>query len=312
MPLPPEAEAVREELERAYREVQAQQIAELERIAGDPNQRRYRARLEEQGRAVAQALDEVDVQARQWASTRLPEVYQFGAMEAAEATGRPYAWTQIHREAVAEIASDTYRDLLASSQFVRRDVKRFVREAVRARVNYAVIGGETSTQAARRLTRDLRERGVKGVRYSNGALHTIEDYADTVLRTQVAKAHNFGVLNHGRASGVRYARASDGLDCGLQSHQGSPKVAGMVFPLDTALSYPSSHPRCARSWSLEPLIRTDADAAAARQYTPEEQEHLALEERERARTRTVTGRLNQRERARRARLRARQERLRAG
>jgi hypothetical protein len=38
--IPPEADAIREELQRSYESVQAELVAELERIAGDPNQAR--------------------------------------------------------------------------------------------------------------------------------------------------------------------------------------------------------------------------------------------------------------------------------
>jgi hypothetical protein len=311
MAQPPEVDAISEELARAYREVQANQISELERIAGDPNQARYRARLTEQSRAVSQALDETDLQARRWSATRLPEAYQLGAKSAAAATRAPFAWSQIHVEAVAEIATTTYSDLLKATRFVRRDVKRFVREAVRERTNASVIGGRTSTQAGRDLAKLLEDRGVKAIRYSNGALHTLRDYSDTVLRTSTAMAHNLAVINHSTASGVRYFAISDGLDCGWSAHNDSDLAAGSVRTLEEVSSYPISHPRCARTISPLPLVTTPDEAKAARQYLPDEQERLASAERERAKVRTVTGRLTASERDRRAASRRRESRLKA-
>jgi hypothetical protein len=309
--LPPEVKAVADRMADAYREVQENQLSELQRIAADPNQARYRARLTEQSRAVSQALDEVDTQAQRWASTRLPEVYQAGAESAAAATGKPYTWTKIHTEAVAEIAAETYSDLLKATRFVRRDVKRFVRAAVRERTNAAVIGGRTSTQAGRDLAKLLEDRGVKAVRYKNGALHTLRDYTDTSIRTAVALAHNRGVINHSIASGVRYFAISDGLACGWSRHNDGDLAAGSVRTAQEVASYPISHPRCARGISPLPLVTTPEQAKAARQYTPEEQERLAATERERAKVRTVTGRLTSRERDRRAALRRREARMKA-
>ncbi|HEV2121247.1 MAG TPA: phage minor capsid protein [Chloroflexota bacterium] len=306
---PSEVDAIRDELARLYTEVQTHQIAELERIAGDPNQHRYRARLTEQGKAVTQALDEVDVQAQQWASRRLPEVYQLGAMEAAAQTAKPFSWTEIHRDAVTELATDTYGDLLKATRYVRRDVRDFIRRAARERAAFVIIGGETSTQAGRRLAKLLEDRRVAAIRYANGSRHTLGDYSDTVLRTKVAMAHVMGSINASREAGVRYMMCSDGAACSLYSHTDGPLASGLVAPIEVAQAYPLSHPRCARSWSPMPLVKTPAEARAAMTVPEEERQALAAAERERAKVRTVQGRLTARERQRRERLRARNARL---
>jgi hypothetical protein len=308
MPQPDAVVALADELASLYRNVQDSLIDRLEAIAADPNQRRLRARLNEQLRAIEQALDEVDTQARVYLSRRFPEAYQLGALEAARATGRPFTWTAIHRDAVAEIAQRTYDDLLSATEYLRRDVKRFIRLAVREHTALAVIGGQTATQAGRELARTLGENNIAAVRYSNGARHTLRDYSDTVVRTTTAQAYVQGSINASREAGVRYMVCSDGAACGLASHDDPTLASGLVAPIETAEAYPLAHPRCARSWSPMPQVTTPEEARAA---TPpeEERQRLAAEERERARTHTVTGRLTQRERQRRERLRARQRRL---
>jgi hypothetical protein len=306
---PPEVQALADELALLYRNVQDSLIAELERIAADTAQRRYRRRLNEQVRAIDQALDQVDTQARVYLSRRFPEVYQLGALEAARATGRPWTWSQLHTDAVSEIANHTYADLLSATRYVRRDVKRFVRMAVRERTAFAVIGGQTATQAGRDLARTLAENRITAVRYRDGSRHTLGEYTQMVARTETALAYNAGTINASREAGVRYMRCLDGPACSLYSHNDGPLASGMVFTIEEANSYPTAHPNCARSWSPEPGITSDAEAQAARQYTPAEQERLAAEERERARTHTVQGRLTARERQRRERLRARERRL---
>jgi hypothetical protein len=305
---PPEVTALADELVSLYRNVQDSLVDRLEAIAADPRQRRLRARLNEQLRAIEQALDEVDTQARVYLSRRFPEAYQFGAIEAARATGRPFTWSQLHTDAVAEIANRTYADLLSATRFVRDDAKRFIRVAVREHTAFAVIGGQTATQAGRELARTLAENGVRAVRYSNGAKHTLRDFSDMAVRTSTALAYNAGTINASREAGVRYMVCSDGAACGLASHDDPTLASGLVAPIETAEAYPLAHPRCGRSWSPAPQITTPEEARGA---TPpeEERQRLAAEERERARTHTVTGRLTQRERQRRERLRARERRL---
>jgi hypothetical protein len=308
MAQPPEVQALADELNSLYTNVQTSLIDQLETIATDPNQRRLRQRLNEQLRAIEQALDEVDVQARVFLSRRFPEVYQYGALDAARATRRPFVWSQVHTDAVAEIANRTYDDLLKATRYVRRDTKRFIRAAVRERTAMAVIGGQTATQSGRELAKTLGEQGISAVRYRDGSRHTLRDFSDMAVRTSTALAYNAGTINASREAGVRYMMCSDGAACGLASHDDPQLASGLVAPIETAEAYPIAHPRCARSWSPMPQVTTPEEARAA---TPpeEERQRLAAEERERARTHTVTGRLTARERRRRERLRARERRL---
>jgi hypothetical protein len=301
--------ALADELTALYRNVQTDLLDRIEAIAADPNQHRLRARLNEQLRAIEQALDEVDTQAKVYLSRRFPTIYQIGAVEAARATRRPFVWSTVHTDAVAEIANETYDNLRRVTQFVRRDTLRFIRMAVRERTAAAVIGGQTATQAGRDLAKTLAENGVRAVRFANGTRHTLADFSDMAIRTSTALAYNAGTLNAGREAGVQWYHVTDGLDCGWSSHQDTDLAAGTVRSAEECAAYPISHPRCARGFSPAPAVTNAQEAEAARQYVPEEQLRLGAEERERARTRTVDGRLNRSERDRRERLRARERRL---
>jgi hypothetical protein len=308
MSQPPEVRALAEELASLYRNVDEQVVREFERIAGDPNQRRYRARLTEQAKAIDAAMDDLDNQARRLLSVRFPAAYGMGMQAAAVVTRAPTVWSQIHTDAVAEIANRTYDDLLKATRYVRRDAKRFIRAAVKERTALAVIGGQTATQAGRELAKTLAEQGVRAVRYRDGSRHSLGEYADVSARTSTALAYNAGTINASREAGVRYMVCSDGAACGLASHDDPQLASGLVAPIETAEAYPIAHPRCARSWSPMPQVTTPEEARAA---TPpeEERQRLASEERDRAKTRTVQGRLTARERQRRERLRARERRL---
>jgi hypothetical protein len=308
MPQPDAVVALADELTSLYARVQTSLIDQLETIATDPNQRRLRQRLNEQLRAIEQALDEVDVQARVFLSRRFPEVYQYGALDAARATRRPFVWSQVHTDAVAEIANRTYDDLLKATRYVRRDAKRFIRAAVRERTAMAVIGGQTATQSGRELAETLGEQGVRAVRYSNGARHSLGEYSQMAIRTSTGLAYVEGTVNASREAGVRWMECFDSPGCGMSGHNSGDAPGGTIRPIEEALAYPLSHPNCARSWSPRPDVVDEAGAKAAQLLPDEELQRLAVLERERARTHTVTGRLTGAERHRR-RLEQRAARL---
>lgn len=305
MPQPPEVQALADELASLYLRVQRDLLDQLEAIAQDPNQHRLRSRLTEQSRAISQALDEVEVQAKTFLSRRFPEAYQYGAMEAARATGRPFMWTAIHYEAVAELANTTYADLLSATQYVRQDSKRYVRAAVRARTAEAVIAGRTAVQTGRALAKELEGEGIGAIRYANGAKHTLGDYADMTARTQAALAYNAGSLNAGREAGVRWVEVFDGAACGWSSHDDADLANGSIRHVEEAAAFSISHPRCARSFSPRPDLNEvrNVDRAGDR-FTEDERQALATAERERARKTTVSGRRTARERQRQASVRA--------
>jgi hypothetical protein len=309
MPQSDAVTALADELTSLYTRVQTDLLDRLEAIAADPAQHRLRQRLNEQLRAIEQALDEVDTQAKVYLSRRFPEVYQYGALEAARATRRPFVWSAIHRDAVAVIANETYDNLRRATQYVRRDTLRFIRMAVRERTAAAVIGGQTATQAGRELQRTLAENGVRAVRFANGAKYPLGAYSQMAIRTSTAQAYVQGTLNASRESGVRWMECFDSPGCGMNGHDSGDAPGGTIRPIEEALAYPISHPNCARSWSPRPDVVDEAGAKAAQLLPDEELQRLAVLERERARTHTVTGRLNARERDRRERLRARERRL---
>lgn len=277
---------MREALAGLYREAQASIDARIAALVAAPDElaRQYRLdrRLRQLAAEVERLADGLDTQAHRWLTTRFPEVYAMGAEPAVTATGRPFGWAQAHVDAVNELAADAYDDLLAATRFMRRDVKTFIREAARGAARVSIIEGDTARQAGRALARELSERGITAVRYSNGARHTIADYSDVVLRTKTAQAFNAGTLNQARASGVEFFECFDGPDCGLVSHDDGEKVNGRIYPADTAMAYSIAHPRCARSWGPRPDIAAARDAEEGRRFSPAEQERMANEERERA------------------------------
>lgn len=314
MAQPAELDALREALASLYRDAQASIDARVAAITADPDElaRRYRLerRLRQLSAEVELLADTLDAQARRWLSSRFPDAYALGGAAAAATTGRPFGWAQVHVEAVNELAADAYDDLLAATRFMRRDAKAFIREAARGAARLSIVEGDTAHHAGRALARELAERGIAAVRYSNGARHTIATYAEMAVRTKTAQAYNAGTINQARTTGVEYFECNDGPDCGLVSHDDAEKVNGRVYPAAVAMAHSIAHPNCARSWGPRPDITAAGDAERARRFSPDEQERMAAEERARARAQ-VAKRAERRRRtvARQRRLAARQARL---
>lgn len=269
MPLDPAAEQLVEDLLDLYRQAQAN-IDELITTASDLTVRgqAYRSRLTGMSRAITETMADLDAAARGWTSRALPEVYALGADGAARDVGERFNWTQIHREAVQQLASETFDDLLAATRYVRRDTKTFIRIAAREHAAAVLLEGKTATQAGRELARRLQDRGIRAVTYKNGARHTLADYADTITRTRSALAFNGGQLNIATEFGVEWVQVSDGAGCGWAAHGDTDLANGSVRSREEAAANPIAHPRCARSFALLPVrTKEQAQRIAAGDYS---------------------------------------------
>lgn len=269
VPLAPAAEALVEDLLDLYRAAQTN-IDDLIAAASDTSVRgrAYRSRLTGLSRAITETMADLDAAARGWTARSLPEVYALGAEGAARDIGERFNWTQIHREAVQQLATETFDDLLSATRYVRRDTKAFIRIAAREHTAAVFLEGKTATQAGRELARKLEQKGISAVTYKNGARHSIADYSDTILRSRSALSANLGTTNVAREHGIKYMICFDGPSCGLTSHEDPDLANGSVRTLAEAESYPTAHPRCARSWSPAPTeTRQEAEAIASGDFS---------------------------------------------
>lgn len=279
---PPEIDQIADRLlavyHRAWLDVEAQQAA----LTDDPALWRQRRRLREVERSIRAAMDDVDRQAREWIRRQLPTVYAAGA-EGEATSAAPFRWTQIHTEAVAELAADTFDDLLAATAHVRSTTKQLIRTLARQRTAAALVEGQTATQAARDLARLLDRNRITAVVYRDGSRHGLADYSQVVIRTKTAVAHNTGTANQLRAAGTEWVEVFDGHDCGLSSHDDPDKVNGTIRRLSTMVRHPVAHPNCRRSWGGRPDI-TSAEQAkgASPSTTPAQRVDQAASERARA------------------------------
>lgn len=289
MAFTPEEDELHSALTSHHRAVEGRVLREIADAATSSRPRpRLRGLLADVNRWMASLVDGT----RRWLSTALPRAYGGGATQAAATMGLRFDWTTPHRDAVEALARQAWDDVAGTLQGVGADTKRAIRSLLDDAVRSQIVEGVPGPRASAELARAIQsETGAMTVRYSNGARHSVSDWADSVARTTTATTRNAGVFARSREAGVTYAECADGSDCALgPGHNSGPLANGLVLPLDEAEGLTLSHPRCARSWSPRPDVRTPDEADEARRFTPEEQEAMAAEERARAARQNVGGR----------------------
>jgi len=268
-------------------------------IATDPMKWRQRKRLVELQKAVEAAMDELDVQARQWVTSELVRPYAMGAAAGAVELGESAAavWTMLPKDAISRMATDTLGDLLKSTRHVRRTTKALIRAIGRDEILGKLTQGRTAVQAGRRMEKILAQKGISAITYSDGSRHGLREYTQMLIRTKTGEAYNLGTLESQEALGIEFWECFDGPDCGLTKHSDPKRALGRLVDKDTALTYPLSHPNCRRSWGARPDIKTAGEAEAATpSVTPSQTEAQRAADADRTRLQT----------ARRYRQRARQ------
>lgn len=280
MPQPLWVQQAAEDLAGLYAQAERRLLERYVQILGDPARTRETARLRELIRQVDTELGRLDQATRQWFHDVLPAVWAGGGASAASGA---FTWTPEHRVEVQALAGRTYDDLLANTRYAGASLKRAVRDSVARDTARSIIDGTTTPdRAAQDTARTVQaETGASTVRYSNGARHSLADYTDTALRTTTALAYADGALIQMVGEGVTYALVIDGPACGWTSHDDTDLANGSVRPLVECQAQTLSHPRCARSFSPEPAVRTRAQARDATPPT-EDRQAAAQAERQRA------------------------------
>jgi len=222
-----------------------QDIMDLqEQIAADPLKWRRRRRLNELLKAVEDKMADLDVRTRAWATSELVRPYALGAAAGAVELGESAAavWTQLPEQAISRIATDTLDDLLKSTRYVRRTTKALIRAIGKDEILAKLTRGDTAVQAGRRMAQILADKGIHAIRYKDGSMHGLKEYAEMLVRTKTAEAYNLGVLESQEVLGVEFWEIFDGAGCGLTSHQDPVKALGRIVDKATAEKYPISHP----------------------------------------------------------------------
>lgn len=275
------------------------------------------ARLRALDRTLDDIMARLDVDIRAWVSGDLPDLWIAGAAVAVGATVAAAAASWGTAETIIGMASGgaasgaaasattggtatglqtfvnrSYTDLLSATTHVTDETKRMLRRLAREGA-LATLDGQTATDMGQRLTNLVQEakRRMMTVTYSNGAVHSLADWADTAIRTQTGLAYNAGTFGACHEFDIGWVELADGPACGLTDHDDPELADGLVVPLHVAEEYPLAHPRCARAILPRGDINGKGDATGWNDSRDMDAlQERALAERQRAARSTVTGR----------------------
>lgn len=248
---------------KLFQSSQARLEREYSAILTDETKWRRTRRLNSLRGMVDRELNALEKSAGQFSRSVIPAVYEAGA----GAVPVSFAWTNFHREAVASLGDDLYRDVLASTEFMREDSKRWIQDVSRKLTAEGYIEGQTPQQLARRfaklgpkaLTASGLPAPVTAIKYADGSSRTLASYADMLFRTKTAVAYNAGTINVATNDlGVTRFEIRDGAGCGLSSHDDPETANGLIVDAETAAQYPISHPNCRRAFAPRPDLDGEA------------------------------------------------------
>ena len=266
MPQPAANDAIAGRLIDLYTEAHQSLIDQLEDALAAGDRRTQVTRLRELIRANEAVVDALLTSTSVWLSSSLPELHASGAVSASEVIGSSFAWTAPHVDAVNRLAGRVWTDVAANLLNVRSDTRKALQAMVRDATRASLLESKTATQAARTLAQHAAADGLWSVEYSNGARHTIADYADSVIRTTTATAYNEGSVEQCRTDGIEFVEYLDGPGCHVgPGHKVGPLANGLVVALNDVVYI--SHPRCRRA--VIPSVDVATVPASARTVGPE-------------------------------------------
>lgn len=269
-PLPPEVDDVANQLVRVYLRAQATIDDELAQLVSDSKNFRRVSRLREMRLRISLMLDDVDLQATDWLSNEFPKVYNLGAFDGSFQAGNQNGWTLVPRDALTQLVTDTFDDLLRATQFVRERAKQLVRQVAKGALEDKLLLGKTAIESGRSIATALGRDGLQAIVYADGSVHGLGEYGPMVARTKSAVTYNIGSVNGAQFGGVQFWEVFDGPDCGWTSHDDVEPASGKIVTYEESLGWPIAHPNCRRTFGARPDLQT-ANQARDAIPTPETQ-----------------------------------------
>ena len=120
---------------------------------------------------------------------------------------------KVNEHKLNSLVEATTHDMKKAEQAVLRRVNDQYRKIIFNAQVYANAGGNTYEKAVDMATRDFLRAGIDCIEYSNGARHTISDYADMAIKTATKRAYL-------RGEGTK--RAEWGIHTVITNKRGNP------------------------------------------------------------------------------------------
>lgn len=197
-------------------------------------------------RPVLGSIDDLDSEFRQFFSDDFRKLYASGAREA----NPQWKPSRGDVDFVKGLSDENFALLARNNEFARRSVRRTIPSLVdMPRPDAITIA---------------RRKPIKGMRYSNGAIHEFGEYGELTIRAAAARSYNMGFLKASEAAGRTVVLVSDGPDCGWSSHDDPELANGKIATIEEAQEFPIAHPNCVRSFSAAPESATPTDGLTRR------------------------------------------------
>jgi hypothetical protein len=145
------------------------------------------------------------------------------------------------RRVVQAVQADAFDEIAQSTRYIRRDVKRLIRQVVKEATELHVKRGMSIPEARRQVAKRLESIGLRAFRDASGRRWKLKTYSEMVARTRTATAYNTGLVVQATAEGVEVFEVFDGTQDDICARANGTKVTA-----DWALDNPIGHPNCTR------------------------------------------------------------------
>lgn len=198
-------------------------------------------------RRLDRVLSRRETALRKWAEVALPEAAEKGARYAVGVLGTAYRTNYVLRRVLKQIQAETFDEIARSTRFIRRDVKRLIRQIVKETTELHVKRGLSIPQSRRLIAKRLDSIGLKAFRDRSGRRWSINAYSQMLARTRTAQAYNIGTVTQSLGEGTEFFEVFDGINDELCAPWN-----GEIVSARWALEHFIAHPNCQRAFGPVP------------------------------------------------------------
>lgn len=171
---------------------QAQQLKALEAYK-KANKKKYGKKFRSINNMLAEAIKEARAQGNMDQEIEILEALRKGFARYSKANADVLGeFFKLNDRKLDALIKATKEDFAKGEQAILRMVEDQYRQIIFNVQVYANTGAGTYEKAVDMATKDFLERGINCIEYSNGARHTMSDYADMAIRTAAKRAYLAG------------------------------------------------------------------------------------------------------------------------
>ena len=168
---------------------QADQLKALEKFKKE-NQKRYSKQFKSINAHIEALIQEARARGNMNQEIRILKAIKNGFQGAKKVTrGAAGEFFKLNDRKLDALIKATVSDMEKAETAILRKANDDYRKAIYSAQVYANTGAGTYEKAVDMATRDMLSRGLSCVTFSNGAQHTLKDYADMAIRTASKRAY---------------------------------------------------------------------------------------------------------------------------